>query len=161
MKANQIELKPLLGGFAVAPESTTNVIALENELGVVFPESYKQILALGEELHLGPVEGRNDKDLHFNFHAITTPHFEHVSQTVREAYDELLDDNPKWENIIPIGDTGSGDQVCLDYRHSKDPIVVLYHLENLTCENPFTIEAESIDDLISRASPSSEPHQSR
>jgi hypothetical protein len=152
MEIKNTDLKSLLGGFGTQAESQVNVSELEKELKVQFPQAYKEILILGEELHLGPIEGRKTKGIHVNFHAISTPHFEHVSQTVREAYEELLDDNSNWDRIIPIADTGCGDQLCLDYRNSMNPLVLLYHIDMISEENPFTIEAESMDDLVSRAS---------
>ncbi len=131
------------------PEPIEFVTAIEVHCGVTLPEFLKDLYAIGDQAHAGPIKTISDPKLHFDFHAVRKTAFEYYGTSVIEAYDFLVKLHPSFKLVVPIGGIGNGDEVCLDYRGKSIPSVVLYNHE-IAHDNPEPFEplAESFERLF-------------
>jgi len=135
--------------FGYPPESLTHLTALEEYFEVKLPDLLKQIYALGDEAHVGPLRTTSNPSLHFDFNAIRAAHSEWVGHSVIEGHKSIMKYRPDLAKLIPIGAPGNGDDVCLDYRNGSEPSVVMLDHEILTKQQePTHPLAESFEKLM-------------
>ena len=134
------------------PETEDEIAHVERKLGVRFPDSYRELLAIGGEGHMGPVSTPADNDLHFDFLAMKRERFAGASVTIIYAHKRLLKSAGDMRKVIPFGDVGNGDHICFDYRSSSAPTIVLWnHEEAFSSPDPLIRIAESFDQLLELA----------
>lgn len=131
-----------------APESAEQIRALEKQLGVIFPPLLKQIYAMSDEAHIGPIRTVTDPALHFDFHAVREPHSEWVGSSVASAHKRIVSQYPTLSRVIPIGAPGNGDQVCLDYRQPAPSVVMFNHEIAYRTAEAFHPLARDFEELI-------------
>lgn len=120
---------------------------LEKELGVVFPESLRRLWAIEDELGV-KCEGSFAEPSGFGLYALRENHFEWVSSTIMEMYALTAEEFPR---VVPIGNDGGGDQLCLDYRFREDPVILKYdHEIGYRTLHPFYFLARNFDEYVDR-----------
>jgi hypothetical protein len=134
------------------PDTEREIANLERKLGVRFPETYRHILALGGEAHMGPVPTAAAPELHFDFLPAERERFEFVSMKVATAHKRVLKSKSDMRAIIPFGALGNGDYVCFDYRGAPEPAIVLWnHEKAFSSPDPLLRIADSFDDFVASA----------
>jgi hypothetical protein len=138
-----------------AAEPHTVVADLEKVIGVRFPESLKRLWAVEDELGIA-CKGSFAEPSGFGLYAVREGHFEYVSDTILERFEAMAEEFPR---VVPIGNEGNGDQLCLDYRFRDEPVVLKYdHEIGYRTPNPFYFLARSFDEYVDRSLPARQEH---
>ncbi len=130
--------------------------SLERHLGVVFPETLKRVWLIEDEPTI-QISGSYCESSIFGLFALETPHFEFVSQTIRDACESNIWDLKR--GLVPIGGEGNGDMLVLDYRTRADPTVLKFdHEIGYRTDEPFYYLAGDFDEFVDRGLPERQAH---
>jgi hypothetical protein len=134
------------------PDTEEEIAYVERTLGFIFPPTYRAILTISAEGHMGPIATPTDSELHFNFHPMRRERFEFASSRILDVHKRILRSKSDMRAVIPFGAVGNGDMVCFDYRFGADPKIVLWkHEVAFTRDDSLVPVADSFDDLIRKA----------
>lgn len=131
------------------PEDISVINAIENQLGVSFPEDYREFLLKFQGGY--PIQ----TDFYLN-----DPHKSMVAVGVflstkqERAADYLLYTKSLLSDrlpmlVIPIAIDPGGDYICLDFRRGVKPVVLYWHHERCGYPDEFTFIANIFNEFLS------------
>jgi hypothetical protein len=131
------------------PDTEREIAEVEHRLKVRFPDTYRTILAIGGEAHMGPIPCPADRDLHFDFLPMKRERFEHVSTRITSAFKRIQQSQADMRAVVPFGAVGNGDMVCFDFRTGAEPTIVLWNHERAySTPDPIAPVAPTFDAFI-------------
>ena len=115
------------------PVDISVIDRFERSMGIVFPRSYKELIAAHNNLYpeksefdfVGPWGVTESRSIRFWGYG-------NVYERIDEGQPCIIDpDDAEVRGVIAIGDDGGGDEICFDYRDcpgtDDPPVVFLYH----------------------------------